>query len=102
MATDAADGKKQDTHPLSAFFGLDNDLPFVASKLRARGVYHAAFSAFEYTLRWYPLCLPTVMVASLVGITAEALTQRQPYFITACLAELRDFIMRRPAAYGQP
>ena len=33
MATDAADGKKQDTRPLSAFFGLDNGLPFVANAL---------------------------------------------------------------------
>ena len=71
------------------------------AELRARGTYHAAFSAFSYTLREHPICLPSVILSRVLGVSFRSMIRRQPGLTKAVFAALLDFIKGRPASYGE-
>ncbi|EEB79489.1 glycosyl transferase, group 2 family [marine gamma proteobacterium HTCC2148] len=70
--------------------------------LRARGTYHAALSAFNYTRQYYPICLPTVVFARLIGITLRSIALCQPKLLAAVFIALKDFMMGKKARYDEP
>jgi GT2 family glycosyltransferase len=67
------------------------------TKLRERSTYHAAFSAFTYTRRLHPICLPTVILTRLLGISLRALYWQQPGLFPAIFRAFNDFLVGRPA-----
>lgn len=58
--------------------------------------YHAALSAFKYTRRYHPLCLPTVVVSRILGLTVYAVRYLNPGLAFAPLRALRDFVRTEP------
>ncbi len=58
--------------------------------------YHAALSAFKYTWRYHPLCLPSVILFRVFGLPLFALRYKNPRLALAPFRALRDFL--RPAA----
>jgi len=58
--------------------------------------YHAALSAFRFTGRYHPLCLPTVVLARVFGLAIYALRDRQPGLALAPLRAFRDFLKAKP------
>jgi len=50
-----------------------------------RATYHAALSAFEYTARVHPWCLPTVMLSRVIGIAVRSARTLQPGLLWAVL-----------------
>ena len=50
-----------------------------------RATYHAALSAFEYTARVHPWCLPTVMLSRVFGIAVRSARTLQPGLLWAVL-----------------
>lgn len=62
------------------------------AKLQATATYHAALSAFNYTRRHKPWCLPTVIIARILGITMRSISRRQPKLLLAVFAALRDVL----------
>jgi GT2 family glycosyltransferase len=70
-------------------------------ELQARGSYHAAISAFRYTWRHQRYCLPTVLLARLIGVGFRALARRQPGLLLAVFTALGDFMVGREASYRE-
>lgn len=66
-------------------------------QLKERSTYHAALSTFRYTYRHHPVCVPTVILARLVGISARAIIRRQPGLVLAVFRALKDFLLHLPA-----
>lgn len=48
-----------------------------------RATYHAALSAFEYTARVHPWCLPTVVLSRIFGIAVRSARTLQPGLLCA-------------------
>lgn len=53
--------------------------------------YHAALSAFKFTWRYYPVCLPTVVISRILGLSVYAIRYMNPGLALAPLRALRDF-----------
>ena len=66
-------------------------------KLKERSAYHAALSAYRYTASQCFICLPTVIIARILGVTFKAVINRQPGLVMAVLRAFRDFSLGRPA-----
>ncbi|MEH6571149.1 MAG: glycosyltransferase family 2 protein [Halioglobus sp.] len=66
-------------------------------ELQQRATYYATLSAFNYTRRYHPWFLPSVMVARILGISLRAIWRRQPKLISATLHALQDFIFPKGA-----
>jgi len=58
---------------------------------KAFTAYHAALSAFKFTRRYYPVCLPTVVISRVLGLTVYAVRYMNPGLALAPLRALRDF-----------
>ena len=53
--------------------------------------YHAALSAFKFTWRYYPVCLPTVVLSRVLGLTIYAVWYMNPGLALAPLRALSNF-----------
>jgi GT2 family glycosyltransferase len=60
--------------------------------VRPFAAYHAALSAFRFTWRYHPLCLPTVVLARVFGLAIYALRDMNPGLALAPLRAFRDFL----------
>jgi GT2 family glycosyltransferase len=58
---------------------------------RARTSYHAALSAYRFTWNHYPICLPTVVVFRILGLTLMALVERNSRLALAPVRALLHF-----------
>lgn len=58
---------------------------------KAFSAYHAALSAYKFTWRYYPVCLPTVVVSRVLGLAAYAVIRMNAGLALAPLRALRDF-----------
>ena len=63
--------------------------------------YHAAYSALTYTRKHHRLCLPSVIIARLVGNGLRSIVRRQPALFTTSVRAVRDFFAGRPAIYPE-
>ncbi|MFC1776856.1 glycosyltransferase [Pseudomonadota bacterium] len=62
-----------------------------ASKvIKTFAAYHAALSAFKFTRRYYPYCLPTVVMSRVLGLAIHAVHYRNPELALAPLRAFRD------------
>ena len=52
--------------------------------------YHAALSAFRFTRHYYPVCLPTVVIARALGLTLRSVQFKNPRLALAPWRALRD------------
>ncbi|RJG42716.1 glycosyltransferase family 2 protein [Motilimonas pumila] len=57
-------------------------------------VKHAALSAFIFTQRYYPLCLPSVILARLLGLFLRSFQQQKWLHIRAGWQAFTDFLTR--------
>ncbi len=57
--------------------------------------YHAALSAFKFTLRYYPYCLPSVILARVFGKSFHAVKRKKLYLIKAVLKAVFHFVLKK-------
>ena len=62
------------------------------AELQKTGTYHAALSAFTYTRHYRPWCLPTVILARVLGLSIRSTMRRQPGLLSAVFEALKDFV----------
>ena len=53
--------------------------------------YHAALSAYKFTWRYYPVCLPTVIISRVFGLASYAVLRMNAGLALAPLRALMDF-----------
>jgi GT2 family glycosyltransferase len=63
--------------------------------LRVFSAYHASLSAFRYTARHHPLCLPSAIAARVGGLALQAIRERNGQLALAPWRALRDFTAGR-------
>ena len=76
-------GQKMAWCPSSIVYHAGSKSEQATKASRAFTAYHAALSAFRFTWRHYPYCLPTVVLARLVGLCLHGISNRSLSLITA-------------------